>query len=213
LTVIYLFIAVFWALFDQTGSSWVLQAQKMDRSIFGLTVLPSQIQAANPLLILLLVPLFNRVLYPALNQRLNLTPLRKITLGMAIAAVAFAVSAWIQMVIDKGAMPSIAWQFLAYMLLTSAEVMVSITGLEFSYTQAPLKMKSSIMAFYMASVALGNVFTSSINFLILTPEGGSRLSGAGYFWFFSGLMAVTAAFFYRYIGRYRDAAFLQADGP
>jgi len=212
LTVIYLFIAMFWALFDQTGSSWVLQAEKMDRLVFGLEVLPSQIQAANPLLILLLVPLFNRLLYPAIARRLSLTPLRKITLGMTIAAVAFAVSAWIQRLIDSGAMPSIAWQLLAYLLLTSAEVMVSITGLEFSYTQAPLKMKSAIMSFYMASVALGNVFTSSINFLILTPEGGSRLPGASYFWLFSGLMAVTALLFGLYIGRYREATYLQADG-
>ena len=58
LGVIYLFVAMFWALFDQTGSSWVLQAQKMDRMIAGYEVLPSQIQAANPLLIMLLIPLF-----------------------------------------------------------------------------------------------------------------------------------------------------------
>jgi POT family proton-dependent oligopeptide transporter len=55
---IYIFIAMFWALFDQTGSSWILQAQKMDRIVFGFELLPSQIQAANPLLIMVLTPLF-----------------------------------------------------------------------------------------------------------------------------------------------------------
>jgi POT family proton-dependent oligopeptide transporter len=48
LCLIYVFVAMFWALFDQTGSSWVLQAQHMDRVILGLEVLPAQIQAANP---------------------------------------------------------------------------------------------------------------------------------------------------------------------
>jgi hypothetical protein len=47
LCLIYVFVAMFWALFDQTGSSWVLQAQHMDRVILGLEVLPAQIQAAN----------------------------------------------------------------------------------------------------------------------------------------------------------------------
>jgi POT family proton-dependent oligopeptide transporter len=60
LCLIYVFVAMFWALFDQTGSSWVLQAQHMDRVILGLEVLPAQIQAANPLLVMLLIPLFAR---------------------------------------------------------------------------------------------------------------------------------------------------------
>ena len=53
-----IFIPGFWALFDQTGSAWVLQAMQMDRVIFGVELLPSQIQAANPFLILILIPVF-----------------------------------------------------------------------------------------------------------------------------------------------------------
>ena len=47
LTILYLFVAMFWALFDQTASSWVLQAEKMDRTLFGIQVLSSQLQAAT----------------------------------------------------------------------------------------------------------------------------------------------------------------------
>ena len=65
---IYAFIAVFWALFEQLGSSWILQAQKMDRVVFGVELLPAQIQAANPLLIMLLTPLFTYIVYPRLNS-------------------------------------------------------------------------------------------------------------------------------------------------
>ena len=211
LAMLYGMIAIFWALFDQTGSSWVLQASKLDRMVLGHEILPSQIQAANPLLILLLVPFFSRVGYPAIERWVVLTPLRKIGLGMTFAAASFAVAAAIQVAVDHGDPPSIAWQLLAYLLLTAAEVMVSVTGLEFAYTQAPLSMKSLVMALYMASVALGNVFTSTVNFLLMTPDGGSRLAGAAYFWFFSALMLVTTLLFALYARRYRGDAHLQPD--
>ena len=59
LSIIYIFVAIFWALFDQTGSSWVLQAKQMDNILFGIEILPSQIQAVNPILVMLLIPLFS----------------------------------------------------------------------------------------------------------------------------------------------------------
>jgi dipeptide/tripeptide permease len=70
-------------------------------------------------------------------------------IGLFITVLAFAIPAWIQQHIDQGGAPSIAWQLLAYLVLTSAEVTVSITCLEFSYTQAPKTMKSFVMALIM----------------------------------------------------------------
>jgi len=192
LIVLYLFIAIFWSLFDQTGSSWVLQAKAMDREIFGLELLPSQIQALNPILILLLVPVFTFVIYPSLSRRVELTPYRKIVSGMFLAASSFVVCALVQAELDSGLQVSILWQGLAYLLLTSGEVMVSITALEFSYTQAPLRMKSLIMGLFFLSVALGNFVTAGVNALLTTPWGENLFSGASYFWFFAGLMFVTA---------------------
>ena len=192
---IYAFIAMFWALFDQTGSSWVVQAQKMDRMVFGVELLSSQIQAANPLLIMLLVPFFSYGLYPFLSRFITLTSLTKMSIGLFLTVLAFAIPSVLQMQLDAGYAPSILWQLLAYVLLTSAEVMVSITCLEFSYTQAPKTMKSFVMAFYLLSVAVGNLFTSVVNFIIQNPDGSSKLAGASYFWFFTGLMLITAVLF------------------
>jgi proton-dependent oligopeptide transporter, POT family len=192
---IYAFIAIFWALFDQTGSSWVLQAQKMDRMLLGFEVLPSQIQAANPLLIMLLVPLFSYVVYPFLNRFFVLTALRKMAIGLFLTVMAFVIPALIQRQLDSGSIPHIVWQLPAYLLLTAAEVMVSITCLEFSYTQAPKTMKSFVMAFYFLSVSIGNLITSAVNFLIQNEDGSSKLAGADYFWFFTGLMLLTAVLF------------------
>jgi POT family proton-dependent oligopeptide transporter len=203
---IYAFIAVFWALFDQTGSSWIVQAQKMNRMVFGFELLPSQIQAANPLLIMLLVPLFSYRVYPFLNRFFVLTALRKMTIGLFITVIAFAITSFIQMQLDTGLVPHISFQLLAYGLLTSAEVMVSITCLEFSYTQAPKTMKSFVMAFYFLSVAIGNLFTSAVNFFIQNDDGSSKLAGANYFLFFTGLMLITAVFFLLVSRRYKEDA-------
>ena len=213
LSSIYIFIAMFWALFEQIGSSWVLQAQKMDRNLFGYELLPSQIQAANPLLIMLLVPLFSYVIYPFLSNFIRLTALTKMAIGLFLTVLAFAIPSWIQMQLDEGLIPHISWQLLAYVLLTAAEVMVSITCLEFSYTQAPKTMKSFIMAFYFMSVAIGNLFTSAVNFFIENADGSSKLAGASYFWFFTALMLVTAMLFLVVIRHYDEKTYFQDEKP
>ena len=195
LAVLYLFIAAFWALYDQTGSSWVLQARDLDRHFLGIEWLPSQINAINPILILIFIPFTALWLYPMINRIFPLTPLRKIAIGLFLTVPAFALPAWIQMQVDAGATPNIVWQLLAFVLITLAEVFVSITALEFSYTQAPDNAKSLIMAMYLGSVALGNLFVSVVNLVIQNPDGSNKLEGAAYFWFFAAIMLVVALLF------------------
>jgi POT family proton-dependent oligopeptide transporter len=213
LCLIYGFVAMFWALFDQTGSAWVLQAQKMDRAIFGVEILPAQVQAANPLLVMILIPLFAYVVYPAIERVYRLTELRKIAIGMFITVLAFAIPTWIQIRIDHGGTPHIGWQLLTYVVLTSAEVMVSITCLEFSYTQAPRTMKSFVMAFFMMSIAAGNLLTSAVNFVIRNDDGTSKLAGAEYYWFFTLLMLATAVLFTVVARFYKGETYIHEEHP
>jgi len=208
LSILYMFVAMFWALFDQTGSAWVLQAQNMERNIAGIELLPSQIQAANPLLVMLLIPVFSYVVYPQLNKVFKLTPLRKIAIGMFITVIAFTLASMAQERIDQGGTPHISWQLFAYVVLTSAEVMISITCLEFSYTQAPARMKSFIMAFFMMSIAAGNLLTSGVNFFIQNPDGSSKLEGADYYWFFTVLMLATSVLFLLVVKFYREKTYI-----
>ena len=177
---LYLFIAMFWALFDQTGSSWVFQAQDMDRHFLGIHWLESQIQAINPLLILTFIPLFTMFVYPAIDRVFKLTPLRKIGIGLFLAAASFALVTLVQAWIDAGQRPSVAWQLIAHALLTAGEVMVSIVALEFSYTQAPKKMKSMIMAVFLLAVWFGNTITSQINKAIIIPNATSEELAVGF---------------------------------
>jgi proton-dependent oligopeptide transporter, POT family len=171
---LYLFVAMFWALFDQTGSTWIFQSQDMDRHFLGFEWLPSQIQSLNSVFVLTFIPFFAYLVYPLGDRIWKLTPLRKIGLGLFVMAGAFALVALIQQWIDAGARPNIAWQILAFALLTVAEVMVSIVSLEYAYTQAPKTMKSLLMCFYLGAVAIGNFFVAGVNHLIQIPDAAAQ---------------------------------------
>jgi len=211
---LYFFVAMFWALFDQTASAWVDQAKHMDREILGHTLLPSQIQAANPILVMILIPIFSYGIYPFLGRHFEVTPLRKIGIGLFVTIPAFALPAWIEARIQAGETPHIIWQLLAYVIITAAEVMVSITALEFSYTQAPKKMKSFIMGLYLLSVAFGNLFTAQVNEYIVAQKekGVTLLEGENYYWFFTAAIAITACVYVLFARFYRGETYIQGGG-
>lgn len=206
------FAAMFWALWDQSSSSWVLQAQQMERHFFGREWLPAQIQTVNPIFILMLLPLFSYGIYPLVDRVFLLTPLRKIGLGLFTAVGAFLLTAWIQTQIDIGHRPHVIWQIVAFMVLTAAEIMVSVTHLEFAYTQAPQKLKSLVMCTYLGAISLGNVFTAAVNFIIQNPDGSSKLAGAAYFYFFVKVMLATAILFVLVSPFYRGKTYTQDEG-
>jgi POT family proton-dependent oligopeptide transporter len=205
--VVFAFIPVFWALYDQNGSEWVIQASFMNLYFMGMTWLPSQVQAINPILILVFIPLFSFVLYPALERiGIRITPLRKIGAGMVLTIASFAIIAMIQNEIDAGQHPDIGWQLLAYVLITAAEILISITGLEFAYNQAPKAMKSTLMSCWLMTVFVGNIFVAHINSNKAEHGFFASLNGASYYWFFFWLMlAFTVIYFFVAKGlKFRD---------
>jgi proton-dependent oligopeptide transporter, POT family len=103
------------------------------------------------------------------------TPLRKIGLGLFVTASSFIVIASIESRIQHGHVVSVWWQMLAYAILTCGEVLASITALEFSYKQAPLSMKSSIMALFYLSISAGNLSTAAVNHYMVRPPDASAI--------------------------------------
>ncbi len=192
---LYAFVAVFWSLYDQTGSTWVLQAEKMDRRFAGVDWLSAQIGALNPILILVFIPLFSYVVYPTLGRIWAMTPLRKIGIGLFLTVPSFLIGAYVETQLQSGLQPNIAWQLLAYVIITAAEILISVTCLEFAYTQAPNSMKSLVMGLYWCSVAAGNLFTALVNHFNQLPGGASRLDGPEYYLFFSAVMVVASILF------------------
>jgi len=184
---VFILISIFWALFDQHGSSWVLQATAMHPTFLGINILPSQMSALNPIMVMALIPIFRFGIYPFLEKSvgIEMTPLRKMTWGMFIASSSFVMSAVIQYLLDTGVILNIFWQFFPYLFITIAEIMISITGLSFAYTQAPRSMKSTIMSFWLLTVFFGNMFTGFIAQINL-------FSGGNFYMFFAVLMLVFA---------------------
>jgi POT family proton-dependent oligopeptide transporter len=207
LAVIFSFVAIFWSLWDQSGGRWVLQGEKMNLHFMGITWLSSQIQAVNAIMVLLFIPLFQYVIYPAINRVFPLNPLRKIGLGIFVSGVSFICSAVIEAQLSAGAQPNIGWQLPGYALLTAAEIMVSITALEFAYTQAPQRMKSVIMSLYLLSISAGNLVTAAVNFAI--SRLNLRLEGANYYLFFTALAMLASIIFVFFARRYTEKSYLQ----
>jgi len=209
LSTIYIFVAIFWSLFDQTGSTWVLQAEKLDRHWLGINWYPSQIQAINPIMILFFVPVSSYLIYPFLNKYIALTPLKKISAGLFLAVPSFLIIGQVEQWISAGYTPSIAWHILAYTILTASEVLISITCLEFSYTQAPNSMKSFIMGLFLLSISLGNIITALINNFILANS--TKLNSANYYYLFSFIMLITAFLFLLVIKFYNGKTYLHME--
>jgi POT family proton-dependent oligopeptide transporter len=186
---VFCFIPIFWAMWDQNLSEWVLQAGKLDLHVFGYELMPQQIQTVSPFFLLLLIPVFNYFVYPVVERMgIKTTPLRRIGAGLVMIICSFIVIALIQRSVDTGSHPSVWWQVLAYLILSGSEVLVSITCLEYAYTQAPVSMKSTMGAIWLLTIAVGNAFTAIINRSISNGGFFSSLNGASYYWFFIGLM-------------------------
>jgi len=167
---------MFWCLYAQMSSIIFSQGTVMRLKVnddFSLPV--SSLQLFNSLVILILVPLFDRVLYPVLRKNnISFTPLRRIGVGFLLAILGMIYSGGlevyrlelykdnyviIQNLDDKEIEAvdlSIFWQAPGFMFIGAAEVLASITGLEFAYEEAPPSMRSMVQATYLLTTALGN---------------------------------------------------------
>jgi len=194
---------VFWALFDQTGSTWILQgrqlAARLDLASLGLGTVelePAQLLALGPALVLLLVPLLDGALLPALQRRgLAVTTSRKLAAGLLLAAAAFGAAGLLQQQVDSGHGLHLLWQVPQYLLLSAGEVLVAVTGLELATTQVPRAMRPTVVSIWTFTAFLGNLLT------FLAQAAG--LGGAAALWSFAGLMLVAALAFARAASRWR----------
>ncbi len=162
--------------------------------------------ARNPLLVMIVIPVLNLLVYAPVRARgIEIRPLQKMTAGMFLAAAAFAAAAVLQEAIQAAGNGVIhgLWQIIPYCIMTVAEVLVSITGLEFAYTQAPRAMKSTIMSFWLLCVTLGNLLVAFLAPLQKT------IALSQFFWLFAALMAGAAVIFLVLARFYKGKTYLQ----
>ena len=206
----------FWSLFDQKASTWVIQGKAMtvphDQWWWPsfLVKEAGQMQALNPLLVMLIIPFNNIVLYPAL-RRMGWEPsaLRRMGWGIAFSGFAWIGAGLIQLSIDSGASTSLAWQMLPYLLLTFGEVLVSATALEFAYSQATQGMKGIIMAFWYLASTFGSLWVLMTNAAVRNDGVTAWIAGTGYsenaflMFFFAAFAFAAALVFALYARNYR----------
>jgi len=213
--IVFALVTPFWSLFDQKASTWIVQANSMLRPtlhLFGseFRFEPAQMQALNPLLVMLLIPVNNIAVFPLL-RRLGWEPtaLRRMTAGIALSALSWVAIGTIQVVMDGGTPVSMAWQILPYALLTMGEVLVSATGLEFAYSQAPRSMKGAIMAFWSLAVTVGSLWVLIVNASVRNETVLGHIAGTGLgvmafqMYFFAAFAFIAALAFGWYATRYR----------
>ena len=149
-------LPVFWMLYDQQGSIWVVQASEMKN--FKGKLQPETMGVINPVLILLLLPLFEKFIYPALERRgVSTRAPWRMCAGMVVAAAAFVVAGLLDLRVNSGERVNILWQLPQLFLITVAEILVSVTGLEYSYEKAPEAMRASVSALYLLTTAVGDL--------------------------------------------------------
>ncbi|KAF2134439.1 DNA repair helicase, partial [Dothidotthia symphoricarpi CBS 119687] len=158
---VFLFFPIYWVTYSQMMNNFISQAGQMQ-----LHGLPNDIlQNIDPVTIILLIPLLDRIVYPFIRTRLHVafTPMTRITLGFFIAALAMLYAGVLQSFIYsappckfKPNEVHVAWQTPAYALIALSEILASITGLELAYARAPENMKSFIMSLFLLTSAGGS---------------------------------------------------------
>ncbi|MBT9449629.1 MFS transporter [Akkermansia glycaniphila] len=200
---VFAFIIPFWSLYEQTATSWVIQGKSMEPLYINLQWLvdglvwkigPEEFQSANPIFVMIFVPLLTLAIYPHVGKWGK--PICRMGAGIILASVSFAIVAWLQYSLEQGATLSIIWQLIPYCVLTVAEVLVSTTGLEFAYTQAPASMKSITTSFWNLTICLGNLLVVALTCLF-----PGNAASTGMFLTYSGIALIVGILFLAVVGR------------
>lgn len=226
-------IPIFFTLFDQSNSTWVIQGGKMVPFDFHLwlptfdgfvhwirhlagspfervliTIDAENMQSANPLMVMILVPLLTILVYPLIGR--FAAPLHRMAYGMFFAAFSYIVVALIQARVTADAHISVLWQAVPYFILTTGEVLTSTTGLEFAFRESAPEMKSTIMSFWLVAIAFGDLLVVGITRVFTGPAAGAHAESVstGRFYVYAGLTFIVAILFSIVASRYdyRDKA-------
>jgi len=214
---IFITVPFFWALFNQSNSTWVLQGGKMTPlNLGGYLVDGERMQASGAILVMIWVPIFTMLVFPFL-ERIGWKPtaLRRMSAGMVLGAVSFVICGLVQARLDHGATLSIGWQLAPYFVLEAGEVLLSATALEFAFSQSPPSMKSLVTSFWLMAISGGHflvaLFTSlKVAAFKYLAARGIQAQGAPEFYFYAALMFVVSAVFIIIAMRYRESKFTTA---
>jgi len=169
---VFLWYPLYWVSYNQLNNNLTSQADTMLHA----GVPPEIVGNLDPLALIILIPICDLFVYPALRKAgINFTPIKKISLGFITAGLGMVWAAVIQNYIYThnpcGRYPSegmpdgsdcapatinIWLQSGAYILIAVSEILASITSLEYAFTKAPKNMRSMVQAFALFMTALAS---------------------------------------------------------
>jgi dipeptide/tripeptide permease len=167
---------IFWMGFNQNGAAWQDSTDRLGKRFLNSEQLNSVV---NPLLVVILAPIFSSLIYPNVSKKFGL--MQRICLGYAFAGLSFLACAWIEdfvtkrCVIDKSLPPDdyyfgkCAYQeldntiwIIPYFLITTGEILVSISGLNFVYQEVGKRTKSSSTALWLLTSCVGSLIAAQL---------------------------------------------------
>jgi POT family proton-dependent oligopeptide transporter len=113
-----------------------------------------------------------------------------------MAGLSFVAAAWVEGLLQAGGHPHVAAQLPQYVLMGIGEVLVSVTALEFAYTQAPAQLKGLVMGLWYLTISGGSLLAAVV-------AGLNRWRGVGYYHFYAWLMLGAAVLFFLVALAYR----------
>ncbi|KAK7049259.1 hypothetical protein VNI00_005860 [Paramarasmius palmivorus] len=177
---VFLWYPIYWLTYGQINHNLTSQAATMDTK-----GLPNDIMTnLNPFSLIILIPICDYVIYPALRRwGIRWTSLKKITGGFFTGAAAMAWAAVVQYYIYQTSpcgyqanecannpSPLNVWiQTGSYVLIALSEILASITGLEYAFTKAPKNMRSLVMSAFLFTSALGAALSQAFLPLVEDP--------------------------------------------
>ena len=154
--------ALFWAGFEQAGSSFNLFAERYTQRQFGFEIPTSWFQSLGPIFVITLAPVM-AALWVRLGRK-NLDPSlpMKFGLGLLLLALGFAVMAGAAVFVARGQKVLPTWLTLTYLLHTFGELCVSPVGLSSVTKLAPKHLTGQMMGAWFLATSLGNLIAGRI---------------------------------------------------
>ena len=196
---LFLLIVFFWSVFDQSYSTWTLFARDymiLDLRLFNwsLHVPPDAIQSLNPFLIVVMTPLFAWIWSKTdKDETHKLSSPRKMLFGFFLVILCMALMSLAGYLGIK-AKVSILWELGAYILITMAELCISVVGLQLAFEEAPERMKSMITGIWLFTVFLGDTLAALFSRIYTVTTPGN------YFGMMTVMIMVVTVIFY-YVGK------------
>jgi POT family proton-dependent oligopeptide transporter len=156
---LFLSAAIFWAGFEQAGSSLNAFADRQtDRLLFGWEMPAGLLQSVNSIFIILLAPVF-AIFWQALGRRhKNPSMGTKFSWGLIWLGGGFLVMVLATMRTHDGAVKVLpTWLVLVYFFHTLGELCLSPVGLSSITKLAPRRLGGQMMGIWFMAAALGNL--------------------------------------------------------